>query len=60
MASKRKRLSYDASFKLKIIGFAEENGNRAAESKFTVSKKLVRDWCKSKESLLTLSKMKKA
>ncbi|OOZ66168.1 hypothetical protein BOW47_12420, partial [Solemya velum gill symbiont] len=60
MASKRKRSSYDAAFKLKAVEFAEENGNRAAGRKFDISEKLVRDWRKQKEELLEMPKTKRA
>ena len=43
MASKRKRSCYDAAFKLKVVEYAEEYGNRAAECKYTISEKVVRD-----------------
>jgi transposase-like protein len=43
MSTKRKRLSYDASFKLRVIEFAESESNAAAEREFGVSEKLVRD-----------------
>ena len=36
MASKRKRSCYDAAFKLKVVEFAEEYGNRAAEREYTI------------------------
>ena len=31
---KNKRYSYDAGYKLKVIAYAEEHGNRAAEKHF--------------------------
>lgn len=43
--------NYTAGLKLSVIAYAEEHGNRAAERKFTVSEKLVRDWRKIKDSL---------
>ena len=39
MSLKRKRNSYDAQFKIKVIKFAEENDNSATDSHFAVSKK---------------------
>ena len=56
----RKRSSYCAGFKLKVVEFAEENSNRAAEREFSVSEKLVRDWRKQRKYLLELPKTKKA
>jgi len=55
---KRKWTSY-TQFKLKLISFAVENSNRAAERKLSVSEKLVRDWRKAKISL-EMSKSKRA
>ena len=49
--SKRKRMSYDVAFKLKVISFAEEKSNCAAEREFGVSEKMVRDWRMKKEKL---------
>jgi len=46
-----KRQSYTLSDKLRIIQFAEQNGNRAAEREFGVSESNVRLWQKSKENL---------
>ena len=58
-STKRKRASYTTQFKLQVINFAEENSNRAAEVQFSVSEKLVRDWCKAKGISEELLKMKK-
>lgn len=46
-----KRKSCTADFKLQIIKFAAENSFRAAERKFGVSEKLVRDWSKAEATL---------
>ena len=54
MASKLttvKRQSYTVSDKLRIIQFAAQNGNRAAEREFGVLESNVRLWRKSKENL---------
>ena len=58
--TKRKRSSYTAQFKLKVISYAEETSNRAAAYKFSVSEKLVSDWRKAKASLEEEPKEKKA
>ena len=39
-----KRRSYEAKFKLQVIAFAENKGNRAAGREFSVSEKIIRDW----------------
>ena len=54
------RKSYDAEFKLNVVAFAKENGNRAAERKFNVSEKIVRDWRKKEDELRSTKKTKKA
>ena len=48
---KNKRYSYDAGYKLKVITYAEEHGNRAAERHFgpPSTEKTIRDWRASKE-----------
>ena len=46
-----RRQSYTVSEKLRIVNFAEQNGNRAAEREFGVSESNVRLWRKSKENL---------
>ena len=55
-----KRRSYEARFKLQVIAFAEEKGNRAAERKFSVSEKLVRDWRKQKSKLKKMPQKRRA
>ena len=54
-----KRQSYTVSDKLRIIQFAEQNGNRAAEREFSVSESNVRLWRKSKENLEKMPRLKK-
>ena len=50
-----KRYSYDAGYKLKVrvLAYAEEHGNRAAERHFgpPPTEKAIRDWRASKEYL---------
>ena len=55
-----KRKSYSADYKLQVVKYAAENGNRAAERKFGVNEKLVRDWRKAEVTLTTMKKTKKA
>ena len=57
---KRKRSSYETGFKLRVIKYAEEHGNRGAEREFSVSEKVVRDWRKQKEVLQSMPKTKRA
>ena len=54
------RRSYKASFKLEVIAYAEEHGNRAAGRKFGISEKLPGDWRKQKPKLNDMKKSKKA
>ena len=60
MASKRKPSCYNAVFKLMVVEFAEEYGNRTAEREYTISEKVVRDWRTARESLLDIPKTEKA
>ena len=57
---KKKRISYDCAFKLKVITFAEEHGNRAAERNFGISESNVRLWRKKKYELEKMPKDKRA
>jgi hypothetical protein len=45
----KKNNSYTASYKLKVISFAEQFGNRAAEREFGIRESNVRYWRKQKE-----------
>ena len=48
---KNERYSHDAGYKLKVIPYVEEHGNRAAEQYFgpPPSEKTICDWRASKE-----------
>ena len=54
------RRSYTAVFKLQVISYAEEHGNRAAGRKFDVDESNVRKWRRNKEDIKKMSSMKKA
>ncbi len=60
MPDKRKRCSYDARFKLKVIQAAEATSNRWAAGKFDISEKTIRDWRKKKSELEALPMTMKA
>jgi transposase-like protein len=45
----KKNNSYTASYKLKVISFAEQFGDRAAEREFGILESNVRYWRKQKE-----------
>jgi hypothetical protein len=47
----KKNNSYTASYKLKVISFAEQFGNRAAVREFGILESSVRYWRKQKEAL---------
>lgn len=55
-----KRKSYEVGFKLKVVDYAEEYGNRSAEREYGVSEKVVRGWRKQKDQLNQLPKSKRA
>ena len=57
---KRKRISYTAAFKLKVIQFAEAHNNSAAAREFEVPESNVRLWKQQKEDLTEMPKSKKA
>jgi hypothetical protein len=47
----KKNNSYTASYKLKVISFAEQFGNRAEQREFGILESNVRYWRKQKELL---------
>lgn len=55
-----KRKSYSAHYKLQVVKYAAENGNRASERKFGVNEKLVRNWRKVEDTLTAMKKTKRA
>jgi transposase-like protein len=46
-----RRKSYTAMFKLEVVNFVKEKGNREAARKFNVGETSVREWRKEKRSL---------
>ncbi|XP_035228767.1 uncharacterized protein LOC118200886 [Stegodyphus dumicola] len=58
--SKQKRLAYKVAFKLEVIKFAKEHGNRAAERHFgpPTTEKMIREWRKQEDQLQKLDKSK--
>ena len=56
MAYKQKRSSYTTSFKLMVIEYAKQHGNRAAAKNFgePPTESTVRDWRREEEKLKTL------
>ncbi|XP_035209984.1 uncharacterized protein LOC118184424 [Stegodyphus dumicola] len=58
--SKQKRLAYKVAFKLEVIKFAKEHGNRAAERHFgpPPTEKMIREWRKQEDQLQKLDKSK--
>ena len=55
MSQKRKRNSYDVSFKLKVIEFVKGSSNCAAEQEFGITEKMVQDWRIKEEKLWNAS-----
>lgn len=60
MASKQKRGAYTAAFKLKVVEYAKQHGNRAAARHFgePPTECTIREWRKMEEKLKTLAKTK--
>ena len=58
LPAKRKR-TFDAAFKLRVVAFAEKNTNRGAAKRFSVEEKSVRVWRKDKSKLEVLPEKKK-
>lgn len=55
-----KRKSYTADFKLQVIKYAKENGNRAAGREFSVGETSVREWRKDETELESMNPRKRA
>ena len=49
----RRKRSYTAAFKLKVVEHAEKKSKNDASKVFLVDRKRVQDWCKQKEDLMT-------
>lgn len=56
---KRQRQAYDNAFKLRVVEYAENSNNCAAQREFGVSEKLVRDWRKTKDKIADAPKTQK-
>lgn len=55
-----KRHSYEAGFKLMVIGFALEHGNRAAGREYNINESMVRKWRKQENELRQVRKTQKS
>ncbi|CAI9731261.1 Hypothetical predicted protein [Octopus vulgaris] len=64
MSKNKKRITYPANFKLKMIHFAEENGNKAAARQFgpppPPTAAMTGLWRKHKDELVQIPRMKRA
>lgn len=54
------RASYTASFKLRVVAYAVDKGNRAAGKQFNVDESYVRHWRSQREKLLKTPRNKRA
>ncbi|MES9880141.1 MAG: hypothetical protein ABW185_04590 [Sedimenticola sp.] len=55
----KKKKSYPASFKLKVVDVAEQKGKHFASKVFNVDRKRVREWVQNKEKIQTFAKLRK-
>ena len=55
-----KRKTYEAGYKIKVIDFAKEHGNRAAMREFGVNESIIRGWRKQEDALRKTKKTRKA
>ena len=60
MESKRRRIAYDAAFKLKAVDLAVKEGNRPAARTLGINESMVRRWRSQREELSQCKKTKKA
>ena len=58
-SAQKKKQSYDAAFKLKVLNYASQHSNRAAARIYGVDEKRVREWKKLRETLEKLPAKKK-
>ena len=54
MTTTKKKRSFDAAFKLRVVEYAEQDTSRGAGRKFGVDENRVREWRKQKYELQTL------
>ena len=54
-----KKSSYDFSFKLKVVKYAEENSKNKASKVFEVDRRRVKEWCQQKDKSKVMSKTSK-
>jgi hypothetical protein len=54
----QKRFSYSVAFKLQVVQYAKQDGNRAAERHFgpPPTEKMIREWRKQENKLIALKK----
>ncbi|GFX40388.1 HTH CENPB-type domain-containing protein [Trichonephila clavipes] len=55
-----KRSKHRAGFKIKVIQFAKENGNRAAARMFDIGESSIKEWGKNKMTIINIPKKKRA
>ena len=49
--SQRKKMKYNAAFKVKVVQAAKDSNNSAAARHYCISEKLVRDWRKAENTI---------
>ena len=60
MGSKEKQLSYNIAFKIEVMNYAAEYGNRAAERRFgSPPTEMIREWTKKRRDLIKADESKK-
>ena len=55
-----KRQSYTTAEKLKVIQFAEQDGNRSAQREFDIAESNIHLWQRSKENLEKMPRLQRA
>lgn len=54
------RVSYTASFKLRVVAHAVDKGNRSAGKQFNIDESCVRRWRSQRENILQIPRNKRA